>query len=148
MKYIILSLLILYVISYNSEKAIEYAKKYCRHYNDFYINYRDKGGCDCSNFVSQCLKEGGFDFSGCIGLDEKGSIPKTANLKACLTQKGWKSKVGLPKNFKPGYPFFKGDMHARIATGIDGKSVIYCDHKCEDTCNGRISDDTLIYYYL
>ena len=147
MKYIILSLLILYTLSYNPQKAIEYAKKYCRNYNDLYKNYKNYG-CDCSNFVSQCLIAGGLDISNCIGLDEKGGIPKTTNLKACLTQKGWKSRVGKPNSFKPGYPFFKGDMHARIATGMDGNYVIYCDHKCEDTCNGRINDDTLIYYYL
>ena len=150
MKFLIFLSLILFVISkiqYNPIKAIEYARKYCRNYNRYYNNYRDRG-CDCSNFVSQCLIAGGLDISSCIGLDDKGAIPSTIKLKSCLLKIGWKSKKGMPKSFKPGYPFFLNDMHARIATKVNGKIVTYCDHKCTDTCDGTITDDNLIYFYL
>ena len=150
MKSIIFLSLILFAISainYNPSKAIDYARKHCGNYNKLYNNYRDKG-CDCSNFVSQCLIAGGFDMKSCEGLDDKGAIPNTLKLKTCLTKKGWKSKKGMPNSFKPGYPFFLNDMHARIATKVNGKVVTYCDHKCTDTCDGTLSDDTLIYYYL
>ena len=147
MKSIIFILLLNFIFSYNPTSAIQYARKYCRKYNTEYKNYKDYG-CDCSNFVSQCLMAGGLSLKKCVGLDEKGSIPKTKNLKTCLTQLGWKSQVGVPKAFKAGYPFFWGDNHARIATAVNGKTITYCDHKCTDTCDGKITDDTLIYYYL
>ena len=135
-------------ISYNPSLAIKYAKQYCKNYNPAYKRYKGLG-CDCSNFVSQCLIAGGLDLRKCEGLDEKGSVKKTANLKACLTKMGWKSKQGIPKQFKAGYPFFQGDMHARIATAVNGKEVTYCDHKeCGDNCNSKITNDNLYYYYL
>ena len=92
-----------------------------------------------------------MDLSKCDKRDIKGAVPNTANLKACLTKLGWKSQEGLPKQFKAGYPFFQGNMHARFATRVSGKTVTFCDHKCTDTCDGIISDDKLdklIYYYL
>ena len=147
MRYIIFSLLITFIFSYNPTKAIAYARKHCKNYNPLYNNYKDQS-CDCSNFVSQCLIEGGLDLSKCDYRDNKGAVPNTSNLKSCLTKLGWKSQQGLPKQFKAGYPFFQGNMHARFATGVNGKTVTFCDHKCTDTCDGTISDDKLIYYYL
>ena len=91
---------------------------------------------------------GGLDLSKCNKKDNKGAIPNNANLKTCLAKLCWKSKQGIPKTFKQGYPFFKGDMHGRIVTGVIGKTVTYFVHKCTDTCDGKISDDTLYYYCL
>lgn len=45
--------------SYSSAKAVAYAHKYSDHYNPNYKKFASSGG-DCCNFVSQCLKAGGF----------------------------------------------------------------------------------------
>lgn len=45
------------ISAYNGSKAAAYAKKYATKYNRNYIEI--KGG-DCTNFVSQCVKEGGI----------------------------------------------------------------------------------------
>lgn len=49
---------------YNLDKAkmIEYARKYALKYNKSYKNFDNSGG-DCTNFVSQCLHEGGLPYS-------------------------------------------------------------------------------------
>ena len=70
-----------------------------------------------------------------------------SNLKSCLTKKGWKSKTGLPKGFKGGYPFFNGNQYAMIATGVSGSTVTYCSH-FPDTCGKTTSGSNYDYYYL
>lgn len=45
--------------SYSSSKAVAYAHKYYENYNPNYEDFTLSGG-DCCNFVSQCLKAGGF----------------------------------------------------------------------------------------
>ena len=145
MKIILLSILIGLTLSYNTESAIIYAKRYCRNYNKAY----DYDGPKLQNpyFVSQCLKAGGFDFKGCGGRDKDGLLMMVSNLKSCLTKKGWKSKTGLPKGFKGGYPFFNGNQMAMIATRVIGNSVTYCSHK-PDTCGKTTSDNNYASYYL
>ena len=45
-------------MSYNREKVYEYAKKWAYGRNPKYYNFDSVGG-DCTNFVSQCMKNGG-----------------------------------------------------------------------------------------
>lgn len=45
-------------MSYNREKAVEYAHKWAFGRNPAYLNFTGIGG-DCTNFVSQCLFAGG-----------------------------------------------------------------------------------------
>lgn len=45
-------------LEYDREKSVNYAKKWANSYNPNYYNFNFIGG-DCTNFVSQCLYEGG-----------------------------------------------------------------------------------------
>ena len=144
MKTVIFCLLIVSLSAYNRDKAISYARKYCKNYNSDYKKYT---GADCANFVSQCLKAGGQSLSGCTGLDAKGAIPYVPNLRSCLTKKGWKSQKGVSNKFKGGYPFFIGNDHAMIATAVNGKTVTFCGHT-NDRCDATVNNQNYIYYYL
>lgn len=44
---------------YNRSDAAEYAQDYAKSYNPNYPNYNNMGG-DCTNFVSQCVYDGGM----------------------------------------------------------------------------------------
>ena len=106
-----------------------------------------KNGSDNGNFISQCLIKGGQTLEGCVGLDNKGSIPNIADLKSCLTKKGWKSKIGYTNKFKAGYPFFTNDLDAMLATVVSGKDIIFCGHS-GDRCDKQTSGDQYTYFYL
>ena len=145
MKIILLSILIGLTLSYDTVSAIKYAKKYCKNYN---TDYKYNGvKLQSPYFVSQCLKEGGFDFDGCGGRRQDGLIMTCSDLKSCLTKKGWKSKKGLPRGFKGGYPFFDGNQIAMIATGVSGGIITYCSH-VPDVCDKTTSGNNYVYYYL
>ena len=145
MKIILLSILIGLTLSYDTESAILYAKKYCKKYN---TDYKYDGvKLQSPFFVSQCLKAGGFDFNGCGGGREGGLLMTCSDLKSCLTKKGWKSKIGVPKGFKGGYPFFNGNQIAMIATDVSGNTVTYCSH-VPDACGKTTSSNNYVYYYL
>ena len=148
MKNIILLVLIgLASLAYNPSKAVSYARKYCINHNYIYYNYASQGG-DCANFVSQCMIAGGMSFTNCkvSWIDSKGCLPRVADLKSCLQQKGWKHSTSRPKNFKAGYPIFlTSSSHAMLATGIYGSGVYFCAHdndRCDATINSGIE-----YYY-
>ena len=140
----ILLLLLGFSFSYNTNNAINYARNYCKNYHNSYSNYKDIYG-DNSNYVSQCLIEGGQDLNGCRGLDYDGSIYLPNNLKSCLTLKGWKSQKGIPEEFKAGYPFFKG-RRGIIAISVEGNTIRYCSHT-NDRCDATINADSSFYYY-
>ena len=145
MKYFLFTLLIALSISYNGDNAVTYALKYCRNYNKAYNKYP---GVDCANFVSQCLKAGGFDFSNCAGQDSKGMIINCGNLRNCLKNKGWKSASTRPAAFKKGYPFFLNDYsHVMLATKINSGSVSYAGHT-NDRCGDVTISSGVTYYYL
>ena len=147
MKSILLLLLLGMSMTYDTRKAVSYARTYCSNYNTRYRNYRNSGG-DCANFVSQCLIAGGYNLRDCYGADEYGAIPLVSNLEECLVAKGWKRSVGMPSAFKAGYPFFIPDEHAMIATGVSGDYVTYCGHT-NDRCNAQMgAPDDWNYYYL
>ena len=123
MKSLIIFFLIGLSLSYDPNKAISYARKYCKSYNTAYDYYE---GIDATNFVSQCLLEGGQKFDDCYGLDKKGSFRLLGNLKACLIQKGWKTRANsIPKQFKAGYPFI-GHVSAMNATEIKTNYIKFC----------------------
>ena len=154
MKAIFILLLFNLVISYNNQKAAAYAKRYCRNFNPKYNSYAHKGpNCDCANFVSQCLKEGGFDFSGCSTRDELGMVYSSTALRSCLDKKGWKKTKTPTRSFKEGYPIFNYDdpiLHAMIASSVYGKEILFCDHKIVGRCNLPLQDTSnkFEYYFL
>ncbi|MDL2273549.1 amidase domain-containing protein [Oscillospiraceae bacterium OttesenSCG-928-G22] len=47
---------------YSREKAVSYARRWAFSRNPAYLNYDDMGG-DCTNFISQCLHEGGGEMN-------------------------------------------------------------------------------------
>ena len=146
MKLILLWTLLGLSLSYNAGAAISYARTYCSNYNSAFINYRNLGG-DCANFVSQCLMAGGQDFNGCGGKDSKGTLPLVSNLRSCLQKKGWHYTRGVSRNFRAGYPFFNGNSHAMIATGVNGGTVTFCGHT-NDRCDYTINNPNYDYFYL
>ena len=147
MKNIILLVLIGLSLTYTPSKAVEYARKYCKNYNKNYANYANQGG-DCANFVSQCMIAGGMSFKSCSvsWIDGHGCLPRVADLKSCLTQKGWKHSKTRPSSFKAGYPIFSTThSHAMLATGNAGSGVYFCGHT-NDRCDSTISSDIEYYY--
>ena len=147
MKTIILLFLIGFSLTYDAAAAVRYARTYCSNYNTGYANYRDMGG-DCANFVSQCMKAGGMNFGSCsvTWLDNYGCLPRVADLKSCLTQKGWRHSTSRPSSFKGGYPIFlTSGSHAMLATAIEGSSVRFCGHT-NDRCDALISSGIEYYY--
>ena len=48
-------------VRYNRELAVKYATDWAQDRNPNYKDYEKWGG-DCTNFVSQCLHEGGIPF--------------------------------------------------------------------------------------
>ena len=153
MKAIFIIILFHLSLAYDNKKASTYSKLYCKNFNPKYKSYVDKGPlCDCANFVSQCLKEGGFDFSGCSSIDEKGVIYRSIDLRNCLEKKGWKKDKVSIKNFKEGYPFFMyigPSLHSMISTIVAGNKVVYNEHKAVGRCNLAIkgSLDKYEFYY-
>ena len=144
MKYILILLFIGLIASYNPDAAVSYAKKYCRNYNSAYPNYKGRGG-DCANFVSQCLKKGGFDFKGCANLNEAGLNIGVTSLRNCLLKKGWKEHSKKPSNFRSGYPMAKLDYsHAIIASSVSGNTIKFCAHTT-DYCDKTLGYS--VYYY-
>lgn len=80
MKILLLSILLSFALSFNNEAVISYARKWCNSTNPYYRYYNGSKGGDASNFVTQCLMQGGINFSGCE-RDSKGSIPDYYVLK-------------------------------------------------------------------
>ena len=148
MKIFTLCLLIGLSLSYNTTNAIHYARLNCIEHAGPYNpdDYRIKGQ-QCARYISQCLRAGGQDFNGCSGIDSKGNFLKVVDLRRCLTLKGWKSKKGLPKQFKAGYPFFIENSHAMLATYLKGKNITFCSNS-PDRCDYKTTDKSFIYYYL
>ena len=143
MKAIIFILFIGIALSYDTGAALNYARTYCKNYNPHYNNYRHSGG-DCANFVSQCLKAGGFSFSGCSGQDGKGMLINVGKLTSCLAQKGWKKNSG---SFGAGHPFFLKDLsHAMLAAGVSGNTIKIYGHTNDRCGDASISRSSVITY--
>ena len=93
------------------------------------------------------MAEGGQDFDKCVGLDSKGSFVLMVNLRACLIQKGWKTLIGRPKQFKAGYPFF-GAESVMIATEVKDDYIKFCRHSM-NRCDEKITEfENYLYFYL
>ena len=134
------------ISDYIREDAIEYAKKYCDHYNDDY-SYLSNKDTEPINFVSQCLFAGGQSFSGCRGKNMYGMIYIYNDLTTCLYKKGWKFSETKNDKIKEGYPaLIKGSRKLVIITGFKDNKVIYCGHK--KICNKELDQDLLAYFYL
>ena len=145
MKAIILSLLLCLVISYDTEAAVNYAKEHCNNYNPKYSNFGL--GSESANFVSQCLLAGGFDFLGCPGVNDKGVIVSIPALRNCLISKGWRRTQGMSKQFKAGFPIFKGNSYVMIASSVEQKEAKICGH-APDTCDQSLpASDSYLYFF-
>ena len=146
MKVITFILLLGLSISYSTDAAVTYARKYCASYNPNYPNYIPIGG-DSASFVSQCLIAGGQDFKGCINVKSKGIFEDIISLKNCLIQKGWKASTTRPPEFKAGYPMAAvGFNHIMIASSVKGDQIKFCSHS-NDYCDKELTFK-VIYYYL
>ncbi len=83
--------------TYNSNGAVNWAKKYWQNYSDEFVNLGDQEweGGDCTNFVSQCLRAGGAE------NDTKGSFKWYYNKKGISSGKNmdfswtWSTARGL-----------------------------------------------------
>ena len=147
MKTIILLFFIGLSLCYDTGAAVRYARSYCSSYNRGYKDYGSMGG-DCANFVSQCMIAGGMNFRTCSvsWIDEYGCLPRVADLKSCLTQKGWRHSTSRPSSFKAGYPIFlTSGSHAMLATSVEGGNVKFCAHT-NDRCDASISSGIEYYY--
>ena len=154
---IILSIILLIeIITYDRNKAVEYAQKYansvnhdcnksrwsCSPYGYFgsekckYKKDKDAFG-DCANFVSQCLIAGGMSFQGCR-VRSCNVILGANSLGKCLKSLKWKSECG--KKLPPPSYIEKGDVlilhegkcnsnknHAMIVTS-GGKNALVSGH--------------------
>ena len=169
MKKTVFLLMILYPIflcaqtfNYNAQAAVEYADYWWdgRNTRDWvkdsinynpeydwgfpYYNY-DRHGGDCANFVSQCLKEGGWDFSAGIdgkgtGVDNRGCISGVNNIRKHLHYKGtpyvdvYYSAADDNRLYHSlGDPLFISDAkgtvrHSLICTYINDKEALYNTH--------------------
>ena len=118
MKTVLICLLLGLALSYNADLALLYARNYCNKYNPKYNDYhKTERPKEAYNYISQCLKEGGQDFTGCEGLDDKGMLTDTYDLQKCLLMKGWK-KTDV---FAPGYPIFRKDgTYSALVVEING----------------------------
>ena len=145
MKKILICLLLGFTFSYNGEGAVNYAKIYCNKYNPNYNNYKNsKDGNEAANFVSQCISVGGGqDLTECEGLDDKGMIPNSSNLKKCLISKGWKkNRLTIAK----GYPIFtKVNSYAMFMTNVGTDGILYCSH-APDRCKARTNYKSVDIY--
>ena len=146
MKTILILFLFGLALSYSTTAALDQAKQYCKNYNSKYNNYRNDGG-DCANFVSQCLKAGGLNLSNCAGwVDNKGCLPRVADLKACLKKKGWKNSGSKPAGFKAGHVLFlKDKSHAMLASYVSGNTIRVYGHTT-DRCDENVGN-TFDFYY-
>ena len=134
------------ISDYIREDAIEYAQKYCDHYNEDYGYMTDKD-FEPINFVSQCLFAGGQSFSGCRGKNKHGMIYIYNDLIECLDKKGWKFSDTKTDKIKEGYPaLIKGERIFVIITGFKNNKVINCAHYKDK--KKEIDQDKLVYYYL
>ena len=144
MKAIILLFLIGFSLSYNRDKAISYAKRFCKNYNTRFNNYKGKWG-ESSNFISQCLIAGGMTLSNCATADDKGCVFDSNTLRACLSKKGWRHTKTRPFVFKAGDIIFKGTK-VFFASYVNGNTIRVYAHD-EDLCDENIDTTDVMYFY-
>ena len=145
--FLLLLVLIQSIISYDPNKAVEYAKNWAYKRNPKYHDYSNEGG-DCANFVSQCLIAGGFSTSGCIGnYGQGGTIPYVPNIEICLVQKGWKKATSMPARGIPKggvITFNSGGHTALVVQG--GTNPLIAGHT-QDVWMGSSNYGTRTYFW-
>ena len=139
-------------LSYDANKAAEFALDYCTNPKEIDLNdddsFEDSG--NGASFVIQCLIAGGLDISNCL-TNDKGSISISTNLSSCLTQKGWKSSSTRPNKFKAGYPLVIFDSLWFIAIEVDEGTEKYTSSSWIPLCNehlGSVVGSPPVYFYL
>ncbi|MEW6558240.1 MAG: amidase domain-containing protein, partial [Elusimicrobiota bacterium] len=98
------------LFSYDRIKAVNYADTWAYGRNPVYHDYSEEGG-DCTNFVSQCLIDGGLRFTnqGYMGIGN--TIIRVAEMPSALQNyHGATISVNtIPSNFKVGDVISLGD---------------------------------------
>lgn len=114
--------------SFNSSKAVEYARKYALNYNIDYQDLNDIGG-DCSNFISQCLHYGGLPKTG-TWKPYTSSWINVNPLYYYLIKNGYAKELPINSNFKAGniIQFFSNSKGYFTHTGIITKVLPYGDY--------------------
>ena len=150
-------LLITSSLTYDRNKAVNYALKYAKganhdckqkrescspypYYGKDYCSYKKESFGDCANFVSQCLIAGGLNFKGTsCNVRSCGVITGANSLGKCLRNHfKWKRECG--KDLPPPAYIQKGDViiyhqdscesditHAMIIT-VGGKNAMVTGH--------------------
>ena len=136
---------------YNSEKAAEYAQKWCDKRNRDYANYDNQGG-DCANFASQCLIAGGLNLTAGIdgygaGVDRFKSIPNATNLVTHLATRQ-QTTVDTFNYFNPFTPPTNHDLgdlmflfdgtkvnHSYFCSSLDGDAIHQYSAHYADVCD-------------
>lgn len=122
--------------NYNRKLAAEYAMKWALSSNPAYKNYENWGG-DCTNFISQCLHEGG--------------IPFDHNGNNILKQWYWYSDMNRTPSWTASEPFYKyivGNNSSDTQNfGIYAKEVDYYDLEIGDIVQ-LVYENDLAYHTM
>ncbi|MEW6104228.1 MAG: amidase domain-containing protein, partial [bacterium] len=101
------------VFAYDRQQAVKYADKWTSNIdgekrNPAYHDYSDDDG-DCSNYISQCLRDGKIRFDSKQGyVDDKGCLIRAGELPGAL--RGYHG-VSVESTIAPDAPWPDGDYH-------------------------------------
>ncbi len=146
---------------YQRSVAVAYAQKWCSSSNPAYPPPSNFHGTDCTNFVSQCLHEGGWPqtsggfFSradntkwwcgGYIGTGASYSWGAAENLRNFLKLSSRSMIAYGVLATRPGDVLFFIDSaglagHASLVTEVYTNEVIVCQHSSPQNCNRKLSE--------
>lgn len=121
------------VTNFNHFNAVSYARKYALNYNENYNSFNENGG-DCTNYVSQCLKEGGLSHTT-LWKPYSNSWIRVNELYNFIVKKGYGKEIKFKDSFKVGsiIQFYSNEKgfysHSGIITQVLGNGdCLYCCH--------------------
>ena len=147
--------------SYQRSVAVAYAQTWCDSYNPAYPSPSNFHGTDCTNFVSQCLYEGGWPqtggtfFSradnnkwwcgGILGTGASYSWGAAENLRKFLTLSSRSSIASGILATRPGDVLFFIDSagmagHASLVTEVYANEVFVCQHTSPQNRDRKLSE--------
>ncbi len=147
--------------AYQRTVAVAYAQKWCESYNPSYPSPSTFHGTDCTNFVSQCLHEGGWPQTdgsffnradntkwwcgGYIGSGASYSWGAAQNLRLFLRLSNRSTIAKGILATKPGDVLFfieAGNFagHAAFVTEVYSNEVIVCQHTSPQNKNRKLSE--------
>jgi Putative amidase domain len=147
--------------TYDRKAAVAYAQKWCESANPAFPSPGKFGNTDCTNFVSQCLYEGGWQlvdgwvgnrsdnsrwwFGGSFGTTTSYSWGAAENLRQfCKLSKRTSIARGV-LDVQPGDILFfveQGNMagHVAMVTATATNDVIICQHSSPQNRDRKISE--------